>query len=380
MNLTDLSNEEVLSGLYALVGQGRILLARLLAYLSEVEERRLDLQAACSSLFDYCVRRLGMSDDEACRRVTASRIARRYPLALEMIERGDLHLTTLLLLRERLTNDNHEDLLRAAARKTKAQVQELLAARFPRPDAPSLIRTLPDVTTPLPAMSAHSPEAKAHRVEPLAPERYKVQFTATKDLKEKLEHATNLMRHANPSGDISVVVERALDLLIDELEKRRLGKANRPAASRATNENTRPGYVTRAVRREVFERDGAQCTFVDERGRRCESRTVLELDHLQARALGGTDTVTNLAVRCAAHNGLAAERDFGRHHIEKRKAEKKSHPRQRRYESELALQALTTLGFKEPQVRRALGTIESRWSGLPPPLETILRETLSILT
>jgi hypothetical protein len=60
MNLEDLSNEELLSGLRALVGEGHRVLARLLAYLGEVEQRRLDLESACSSLFDFCVRRLGM--------------------------------------------------------------------------------------------------------------------------------------------------------------------------------------------------------------------------------------------------------------------------------------------------------------------------------
>jgi hypothetical protein len=101
MNLEDLSNERLLSGLSALNGQGRIVLARLLAYLAEVEQRRLDLQSACSSLFDFCVRRLGMGDDEACRRVAGARLVRRFPIALGMIERGELHLTALLLLRER---------------------------------------------------------------------------------------------------------------------------------------------------------------------------------------------------------------------------------------------------------------------------------------
>jgi len=104
MKLADLSNEELLSGLDALVGQGRILLARLLAHLGEVEDRRLDLQSAYSSLFDFCVRRLRMSDDEACRRVAAWRLVRRFPLALGMIERGEIHLTALLLLREHLTD------------------------------------------------------------------------------------------------------------------------------------------------------------------------------------------------------------------------------------------------------------------------------------
>ena len=36
--------EQLLSGLQVLLGQGRALLARLLGYLGEVEERRLDLE------------------------------------------------------------------------------------------------------------------------------------------------------------------------------------------------------------------------------------------------------------------------------------------------------------------------------------------------
>jgi len=294
-----------------------------------------------------------------------------------MIERGEIHLTALLLLREHLTEDNHEDLLRAASGKTKAQVQELLAARFPRPDAPSLIQRLPEATAPRPEAAAPAP--KTTRIEPLSAERYKVQFTATAALKRKIEHLTNLLRHTNPSGDLSVIVERAVDVLLAKLEKQRLGKTERPAP-KAPHKNTRAGYVTRAVRREVFARDGEQCTFIDEAGRRCESRTLLELDHGIPRALGGPDDAANLSVKCRAHNALAAERDFGREHIERKKAEKKNPPRQRRYESEVALRGLTAMGFKEPQARRALGIIEERWNGAAPSMETALRQTLSILT
>ncbi|WP_394841803.1 HNH endonuclease [Pendulispora brunnea] len=351
MKLADLSNAEVLSGLHALVGQGRVLLARLLAYLGEVEERRLDLEAAYSSLFDYCVRKLAMSEDEAWRRVTASRLVRRFPRILGMLERGEVHLTALLLLREHLTDENHEELLHAISTKTKAQVQQLLATRFPKPDAPS-------------------------RVRPLSQDRYEVQFTATAELKEKIEHTTNLMRHANPSGELSVLVERALDLLIATLEKSRLGKTERPVTA-PPGQSTRPGYVRRAVRRKVFERDGMQCTFVDETGQRCESRTFLELDHRKPRARGGSDEASNIRVRCKRHNGWSAERDFGRNFIDKRKAE---HPRQRVHESDIALRALIGMGFKVHQVRHALGIIEKRPHGRPPSIEGVLREALLLLT
>src|SRR5262249_37111753 len=178
MNLENLSNEELLSGLHALVGQGRILLARLLAYLGEVEERRLDLESACSSLWDFCVRRLGMGDDEACRRVAAARLIRQFPVALGMIERGEIHLTGLLLLRDHLTHDNQQELLSAAIHKTKSEILHLIAKRFPRADAPCLVQpltiapttSLQDAPSAAP-VSAEAPPPRTPRIEPLSPER-----------------------------------------------------------------------------------------------------------------------------------------------------------------------------------------------------------------
>jgi 5-methylcytosine-specific restriction endonuclease McrA len=387
MNLATLSNEQLLSDLHSLAGHGRVVLARLIAHLGEVEERRLDLASACSSLFDFCVRRLGMGEDEACRRVAAARLVRRFPAALGMIERGEIHLTSLLLLREHLTDENHEELLGAATGLSKNEVQHLIATRFPRPDAPCLMQPLPagpmhvarTTGTSSAAPSPGFPSVSASRIVPLSPERYKVQFTANAGLRQKLERAINLMRHSNPSGDLSVVVERAMDLLLAELEKQRLGKTARSRTKRSRT-NTRRGYVPRAVRREVFARDGEQCTYVDEAGRRCESRAFLELDHRTPRALGGADDATNLRVRCRAHNALAAEEDFGRPYVDKRISERKLHPRQRGYDSETARRALRGLGFTDGQVRRALGTLEERWKGAAPPIETVLREALCVMT
>ena len=177
MNLTDLTNDQLISGLHALVGHGRKVLAGLLAYLGEVEQRRLDLESACSSLFDFCVRRLGMGDDEACRRVAGARLVRRFPVALAMIERGQLHLTALLLLRDHMTDDNHLKLLGAASGKSKSEVQHLLAQRFPRPDAPSRIQILPDTARQASLMQSAetvsaicaTAEPQPSRIEPLSP-------------------------------------------------------------------------------------------------------------------------------------------------------------------------------------------------------------------
>jgi 5-methylcytosine-specific restriction endonuclease McrA len=235
-----------------------------------------------------------------------------------------------------------------------------------------------------------------------------VQFTASAELKGKLARAADLMRHTNPSGDLSVVVERALDLLIAKLERQRLGRATRPrrAATQATQPGTqqvtgqahrkaRRGALPRAVRREVFERNGEQCTFVDDEGRRCEARTLLELDHVVPRAAGGADSADNLRGRCRHHNMLSAERDFGREVIER---VRRNHPRQRGYEGgyergctnggegqpcehePTARRALCGMGFKDAEARRAIETVSrQRTDGPAPPIETLLCEALRVL-
>lgn len=311
MNVTHLSDPELLSHLHSLAGQARVVLARLLATLGEVEERRLHLAAACSSLFQYCVERLGMSEGEAFRRITAARLARRFPILLERIERGELHLSALLLLRDHLTVENHLELIAEASGKSRRKLEEMLALRFPRPDAPSRVWPI-------------SPYGVVH---PLSAGRYRLELTMSAELLGKLQRVVDLMRHRNPHGDLAVVVEAALDLLLAKLEKERLAKTTRPARETSTARTTRPGYVTNAARREAFERDGEQCTFVDAEGRRCTARGFLELDHIEPRARGGGDDATNLRVRCRAHNGWEAERAFGRQHVERQ-----IHLRRRKYD------------------------------------------------
>src|SRR5262245_27245436 len=146
MNLTALSDHELLSHLNSLLGSQRELTAKLVATLAEVEERRLHLHAGYSSMFDFCTRRLKLSEGEAYRRINAARLFKRFPVIESMIASGAIHLSALQLLRERLTDENHAELLEAASGKSKKQVEEWLAARFPKQDVPSNIRKLPELS------------------------------------------------------------------------------------------------------------------------------------------------------------------------------------------------------------------------------------------
>ena len=283
-DLTDLTDDALVSRLSTLCAEGHVLTARLIVHLIEVEDRRLDLRAACTSMFDFCQRRLGMSEGAAFRRITAARVAKRFPALLERIERGELHLSTLVLLRPHLTEANVDELAAAVVGKTQRQVEELLARLAPKPDVPSAIVELgapsndarPTLFAGADGVDAsHVPSAPRARIEPLSEARYKVQLTASAELKAKLERACDLMRHRNPSGDLAIFLDAAIALLLAQLEKERLGKVKaprqptKPTKPRAGSGTHRARAIPAGVRRAVFERDGEQCTFVDEAGERC---------------------------------------------------------------------------------------------------------------
>jgi len=575
MTLDRLTTDELLARLRAHVGRGNVWLVGLLAYLGEMDARRAYAEHACSSTWDFCVRRLGMSEGEAIRRIAAARVLRQFPISRGYVLRGELHLSAVYEIHKHLTPENHEELLREAAGKSTKVVAAIIAARFPKPDVHACVEplapqpALPQAQahelggaktamdreqgtatlarrSPEPARSASAsagslppvPAPKAERpfssVEPLSATRYRVVATISTETKEKLDRIRDLMRHRNPTGDLERVFDAALTLLLAKLEKERLGKTARsigtspsakhleapprgvvssrrrgdasprdvaardvpgseepalaapdePAATpvgcqrklqghgpaeasvhdsaerdrpgsltsvhdsqeqerpppftaeasvhdsqeqerpppftaespvhdsilaspRATGmatatktKNVRKGksaavdvkknepqqpkkkrrHIPRAIRREVFARDGEQCTFVDAAGHRCPERGYLELDHIEPQALGGPDTAANLRARCRAHNMWHAAQVFGQAHIEKR-----IHLRRRwsatpgvRAFDEVA-RGLRSLGFREPEVRAAMSQLQAK---VDPsrPTEEILREALRLLT
>lgn len=81
--------------------------ARLIALLMEVDSRKLYAGQGYSSLFTYCVQRLHLSEHAAYLRIEAARSARRFPVILEKLSDGSVHLTAVSLLRPHLSDGNH---------------------------------------------------------------------------------------------------------------------------------------------------------------------------------------------------------------------------------------------------------------------------------
>src|SRR5688572_3639553 len=142
--LGELSDERLLGSLRELlVAEGRSE-ARIVAHLAEVDARRIHLKASAPSLFEYCQKQLGLSDNQAYYRIAAARVAQRFPVVFELLERRAIHLTNIAPLTKHLTAENHLELLREAGRLSKRELLRWLARRYPQPEVSSHIRKLPD--------------------------------------------------------------------------------------------------------------------------------------------------------------------------------------------------------------------------------------------
>jgi hypothetical protein len=318
--------------------------AALVRALMEADARRLYLREGCASLFTWCTQVLALDDGAAYNRIEVARAARRFPVLVEQLEDGSLTLTAARLLAPHLTPENHAGVLASARRQPKREIERIVAALNPRPDAPAIVRRLParaqaggekslmaaesgepvapvaqpadrTISPSSPAVSpvrmpaAHGTGAAPRpTLTPLAPGRVKLQLTISDATHEKLRRAQDLLRHALPSGDLAAIVDRALTLLVADLERRRFAATASPRPPREMAPGSR--RIPAAVRRAVWTRDEGQCAFVGPHGR-CRERGFLEFHHLEPYAAGGTATVENLSLRCKRHNGYEASLFFG---------------------------------------------------------------------
>jgi 5-methylcytosine-specific restriction endonuclease McrA len=320
--------------------QERWVTAQLLVRLAAVEKRELFAPCGYSSMWEYCLGELQMSEDAASRRLWAARKCREFPALFDALADGRIHLTAVHTLATHLRSDNADELIAAATGRSKAQLRDWLACRFPQPAAPTLIQPVTSAApstaappvqglmdpppaeckknlhaparVPVPSSAVISPNPQVplrdrSHVDPLNAEQVKVQFTMSRQVLAKMQQAQDLLGHQVPRTDIAALFEKLLDMAIPALEKKKFSATDRPRAPRATTP-THPRTIPAHVQRDVWKRDDGRCTFKSATGRRCEATRSLEFDHVKPVALGGQGSVDNVRLLCRKHNQLEAER------------------------------------------------------------------------
>lgn len=297
VSFDSLSDDELHVAVRRLAARSNLALADLLAHLGEVEARGIHRRRACTTLYTYCRYELRMSEDAAFRRAKAARLVHEHPELRDVVARGEIHLTGLLMIAPLLGGERHGEVLARARFRSKREIARLMAELDPKPEvaalvepiAPAVARLSPGSIAkafvgqvrelpvgdrpgdwiepaerdqeiaegdagqaPTDALSepAEQELAEAERALEGAwqaaqstqsdrPLRFKVQFTASQEYVDLLEEAVDLLGFKKTTTSLPEVQLRALRELVERLRKRKRTKASpSTAAARLTGANS----------------------------------------------------------------------------------------------------------------------------------------------
>jgi len=332
-------------------------LACVIAHLAEISKRKAHLECGYKNLFEYCVRRLNLSEGSVYRRIQVAKVCHEFPQVLVHLGEGGVSLTVASLLAPYLREDTVEKVFCDCAGMTRREVEEYIVLLNPKPAFEPSIRKRPRDTAVETGRSkgkeseqdrgggSPAPEkSRASRplLDPASPALFNFRFSAQRAFKEKLERFAEVAGIERPEKKLEQVFEKALEIALEKKDparsrERRLKKA----AKRSTEANSpRPGdvakktedgrpersrYIPSSVREEVIARAGYQCEYRGVGETRCTQRTGLEVDHKGLFSHGGTHEKENLRVLCGRHNRFLAEKVLGTEFVEAKIAWRKAH-------------------------------------------------------
>lgn len=375
-SLRELTSHQLAKKTEQLGKREHALVAQLIAHLAEISRRKLHLDLGFRSLFEYCLKKLGLTEGSTALRIQVANVCRRYPLILTAIQEGQVSLTVAGKLAPHLTTENQHRLIEECCGMTKREVEEYLVRLAPKPavtpgiarqpqggqrSGPAPAKPSPDcgradlftsseqTQAPTPHPSATDNRARTPRPGEVAPcqvDLFNIRFPANQEFKNKLERLAEVLHIDNPHANLAAVLEAALDVALDKKDpqKRQERREKRAAkrAAAATNEpaagapktspdevSARSRAIPQPLRDQILIRAEQQCEYRAPDGTRCSARTHLDIDHVLPYARGGPSRSENLRVLCHQHNHRHAERCYGRAFMENKIAHAQERVRER---------------------------------------------------
>jgi hypothetical protein len=316
-DLSRIPSNDLRSRLGALLSEERKAVVDFLLHLAELERRRLYAELGYATLFDYCTHELGLLKASAYRRVTGARLLKRFPQIEHYLRDGRLCLT---LLKDVLNAENVEQVLEAASRRSKEEVEGLVVKL--KPELASM--SIPD------------------RARPLGGGKYRLELTVGAEFMKELTEVRAALSHKHPKGELEAVIREGFALVLKQFRARR-GIGAKPSTAKGApqkddngkgggaaeglaaevgqgeseagrveqgasvlgseqRESEHRSHIPLPIQRQIWERDQGRCTHLRHDGSRCSSTFQVELDHIALAGFGGSDAPDNLRLRCRAHN------------------------------------------------------------------------------
>ncbi|MBK9293821.1 MAG: HNH endonuclease [Oligoflexia bacterium] len=307
--LKKLTDSALLENTHKLVGEERKINIKILHHLKEIQTRSLHLKLGFSSLFDYCTNSLKYSESQAQRRITAMRLVQDIPEVEDKIKSGLISLTNASKIQSFLSQE--EKYNKPLTQEAKLELIEKLENKSSRECERELIKLSPESIV----------IKEKERI--VSEDLIELKVTVDKNLKAKLERVKGFLSHTNPEGKLTELLDQMCDLVIklkdpsakwDKAEQQVKQRKSLRGVSIPPQVTPHKGgrYIPIAIKREVYTRDQGSCSFTDPQSkRRCNSKHLIQYDHIWPLSLNGQTSTENLRLLCFNHHQLVTKNIFG---------------------------------------------------------------------
>ncbi len=328
MNISVLSDQELLSNTKKLVKEEKNLTLKIIEHLEEVSKRKLYCDLKYQSLFEYCVYELGYSRDEAYRRLDAMKTSKKVPEIKKELGNGTITLSTINLMSDFLNASakknitiNSREILTQIKGQSKKDVEKFFIKKKEELGIKTQIAKKEIVTK--------------------AGEEVRLNITLKKSTMDKITKLKALVSHSNPNFETSDLLDKVLDDAIAKMEAKKfaqrkaregkvptknslsnnqisdgnsssakkLSSSSSSAKISSQNSSCTSRYIPAQVKREVYKNSSKSCA-------NCGSIFFLEYDHQKSFAKGGASDATNMIILCSRCNQRKAIIEYGQLHMD----------------------------------------------------------------
>jgi 5-methylcytosine-specific restriction endonuclease McrA len=291
--------------------------AELMKIIKEIHQSKAFVSWGFTSLFDYCVEELKLSEASTANFSAVAKKANEVPALALAVEAGELSISKARKIVPVVTKENHDKWLSFAKTSTSREIEKAVAIAQPKL---AVKETMKFVAANLISITTAFSEEETdllRRVMDLESQRTR-KASSRKDalvaaLKEYLEHhdpvlkakraevraqkkqMNSLEQNASPNF-AAEAKEFSTQALRKSVPGQKPLRQNRFASKRST--------YSAALLHAVHMRDQRQCTIKDKLGNRCGATRWLDIHHVVPRSLGGKDTLENLTTVCSAHHRM----------------------------------------------------------------------------
>jgi 5-methylcytosine-specific restriction endonuclease McrA len=255
--------------------------------LLDVDRYKVYLSVGATSLFEYAVKTLSLTEPVAYNFVSVVKKSREVPELKQQVESGELSISKARKLVSIIKPENQAELLAFTRKATYRDIEKKIAEL--------------------------SPKKGESRLKPSGHEEETLHLTVPSEVANNFRRAQDLLssrrrRNVDFAECFAEIVHEFL-CRMDPLEKAKRFGVTPKSIRRATKKvegsvRRRKSVPTAATLRQVDLRDEGQCTHITDGGERCSQRRWLHVHHIRSKVFGGGNELENLKTLCQAHHRM----------------------------------------------------------------------------